>query len=395
MTGYQWTVSSGGTITWGAGTNQIQVVWTTSGAQSVSVIYTNPFGCGITNPAVLPVTVNPFPANAGVITGLSTVCAGTLGVAYSVPIIANTVTYVWTLPSGVTIASGAGTNNITVDFAANTLSGTISVVGNNLCGNGTPSAKLVTVNPLPAPSGEITGSTSVCSGETEVAYSVALIAGATSYNWTLPPGASIASGEGTNTITVDFGTESGEITVIGLNDCGIGTTSPALPVNVNPIPETPVITADGYLLTSSAASGNQWYHNGIAVTGATQQTYEVPADQPGYYWNNVTLLGCTSDTSNHIYIVGVGIPGNMNGKFSIFPVPNHGRFTASISWPYDALFNITVYNGFGVVIYQKTDIKICGTTEEQIELLSIPSGVYTIVFTGDGCSAFRKIVVSD
>ncbi|MEI7664169.1 MAG: GEVED domain-containing protein, partial [Bacteroidota bacterium] len=45
MTGYTWTVSAGGAITAGTGTNSITVTWNTSGAQTVSVNYANASGC--------------------------------------------------------------------------------------------------------------------------------------------------------------------------------------------------------------------------------------------------------------------------------------------------------------------------------------------------------------
>ncbi len=83
---------------------------------------------------------------AGVITGTATTCQGQTGVAYSVPAIANATGYIWTLPAGATIATGANTNSITVDFSMSAVSGTISVQGSNSCRNGTASPNfLVTV----------------------------------------------------------------------------------------------------------------------------------------------------------------------------------------------------------------------------------------------------------
>jgi uncharacterized repeat protein (TIGR01451 family) len=58
MTGYIWTVSAGGTITGGAGTNAISVTWNTVGAQTVSVNFTTPNGCTAPSPTIFPVTVN-------------------------------------------------------------------------------------------------------------------------------------------------------------------------------------------------------------------------------------------------------------------------------------------------------------------------------------------------
>jgi hypothetical protein len=151
MTGYTWAISPGGTINSGGGTNALTVSWTTAGAQWVSVNFTNPTGCTPASPTQFNVTVNSLPGAAGSITGTSTVCGGTTGVAYSVGTVPNAVAYVWTLPAGATIASGANTNSIIVDFAGNASSGNITAAGNNICGNGTVSPPFaVTVNPLPA-----------------------------------------------------------------------------------------------------------------------------------------------------------------------------------------------------------------------------------------------------
>ena len=53
---YNWTVSSGGLITSGIGTNQIAVTWNTTGTQTVSVSYTIGSGCG---PTIMNVIVYP------------------------------------------------------------------------------------------------------------------------------------------------------------------------------------------------------------------------------------------------------------------------------------------------------------------------------------------------
>lgn len=150
MTGYSWSVSAGGLITGGLGTNSIQIAWNNPGNQSVSVTYTNANGCSPASATVLTVTVNPLPGPAGTISGTSVVCSGTTGVSYTVAPITNAVTYVWTLPAGATITSGLWTNTILVDFASNAIAGDISVFGNNLCGDGASSPNFpVAVNPTP------------------------------------------------------------------------------------------------------------------------------------------------------------------------------------------------------------------------------------------------------
>ena len=81
--------------------------------------------------------------------------------------------------------------------------------------------------------GSVSGPSSVCENETGAAY--ALSTSFDSYSWSVPSGASITSGAGTNNITVDFGSSSGSVSVTGTNSCGSNTSS--LGVTVNPTPE--------------------------------------------------------------------------------------------------------------------------------------------------------------
>ena len=91
-----------------------------------------------------------LPANAVAITGNHTVCAGQTGISYTVAAISGATSYVWTLPSGAIIISGANTNSITVDFDLSALSGNITVAGINACGNGIVSPNyILTIAPLP------------------------------------------------------------------------------------------------------------------------------------------------------------------------------------------------------------------------------------------------------
>ena len=396
-TGYIWAISAGGSINSGQGTNQVQVTWNSGGAQTISVNYTNGNGCSAASATVLNVTVTTVPDAAGSITGTSSVCGGTQGVAYSCPPINGSTYTMWNLPAGASIASGAGTTSITVNYAANASSGDITVYGTNSCGNGPQSPPFhVTVTALPAAAGTITGYSAVCQGSNGLLYSVTPIANATSYTWTIPTGATIVSGGNTDSIMVDFGNSaiSGYVTVYGSNSCGNGAVSPSFQVTVNPIPPTPVITANGYVLTSSAAQGNQWYHNGNSIPGATGQTYTVPPAQGGWYWTMVDLQGCSSDTSNHIYIVGVGVGEEQGVNINIYPVPNDGNFTVSISGNSADPYTITVFSNLGVEIHQVKDVYVNGRTDQRVNLGSAASGIYTVIIRNGSNQWIRKVIVT-
>jgi hypothetical protein len=394
---YVWTVSAGGTITAGQGTFAINVTWTVAGSKIVTVNYTNPQGCPAPVPTVYNLFVDPLPNAAGAIIGTGTVCAGTNGVAYSTVPVMNATSYTWTLPAGATIASGAGTINITVNFGAAAVSGNITVAGTNNCGNGPASSFPVTVNPLPAAAGTITGPASVCAGATGVNYTVPAIASATSYVWTVPAGATITSGSTTNHIVVTFGNTagSGVITVKGTNTCGSGAVSPNFNVIINGIPAAPVVTAVGNVLTSSAPTGNQWYYGGTLIPGATSQSYTV-TNNTGYYWCVVTLNGCSSPISNKVWVEVVGTPElPASSSFTIYPVPNNGLFTASIRYPVDDTFSIIVYNQLGGKLFELRDVKtVGGIYDTQIDLRPIASGMYSVVFMNSEHKVVKKVLIN-
>jgi len=395
MTAYNWTISPGGTISYGSGTNALTVVWPTAGAQWVRVNFTNPSGCSPTSPTEFDVTVNAYPGAAGSITGTPEVCAGTNGIAYSVGTITNANAYVWTLPAGATIASGANTNAITVNYSSNASSGNITVYGNNVCGNGAASPPFaLTVDPLPANAGTITGPSSVCAGSIGIVYTVPSINGATGYHWTLPDAFTITNGANTNSITVTLlpNAVSGNITVLGTNSCGNGIVSPNFAVTVNPVPPAPVVTNDGDTLKSSAPTGNQWYYIGTLIPGATGQIYV--ATLAGMYWSIVTINGCSSPESNHKEIIIGGIDSHSSTSINVYPVPNDGQFTAAITTSSPQSFTISVYNSLGVKIYAEPNVEVNSSINKVIDLRPVPNGVYTLIFENSQNQIVKKTVVN-
>jgi hypothetical protein len=393
MTGYVWTVSEGGTITAGQGTYDAQVVWNTPGARFVTVNYIGLNGCSAQAPTVFDVSVNGLPGSAGTIAGSANVCFSAQGVAYTVPAITNAMSYIWTLPAGATIASGEGTNSITVNFAESAVSGDITVNGNSLCGNGAVSAPFhVTVVQIPAAAGTVTGVQTVCAGAMGVPYSVEPIANATGYFWSLPLGAFIASGENTANITVNFafGVNSGDVYVYGINSCGHGTASPSLSVAVNEVPATPVIQIQGNNLISDAPAGNQWYYEGVPIVGGTGQSVAIHFS--GWYWDQVTLNGCASDTSNNIYIPITGINEQNASGFVVYPVPNDGLFKLSMNSAATEPFSITISNNIGITVYTKENVTAKG--ELVIDLRPVSSGVYTMIIRNSENRIVKKIIVN-
>ncbi|MFZ4400903.1 MAG: hypothetical protein ACOYO1_12780, partial [Bacteroidales bacterium] len=301
-TSYAWTLPTGASGV--STTNSITVNYSSS-AISGNITVKGQNTCGDGSISSLAVTVNPLPIAAGTITGSTTVCQGQNSVIYTVPVISNATSYIWTLPTG---ASGTSTtNSITVNYSISASSGNITVKGNNSCGNGAVSSIAITVNPLVAAAGTITGTTTVCQGQSTVNYTVPAIANATSYIWTLPTGASGTST--TNSITVNYSLSaaSGNITVKGQNSCGDGSVS-SLAVTVNPLP----IAAGTITGTATVCQGQSSVNYTVpAITNATSYAWTLPTGASGVSTtNSITVNYSSSAISGNITVKGQNTCGD-------------------------------------------------------------------------------------
>jgi len=122
------------------------------------------------------------------------------------------------------------------------------------------------VSGLPSAAGPISGPSGVCKQGTE-SYSTTAIAGATSYLWSVPSGATIIGGQGTTSVNVTFGTSasSGIITVSGSNGVGNGAPS-QLSVTVNDVPEAPATPSGPSLVNLQNTSSSNFTTTGVAVS---------------------------------------------------------------------------------------------------------------------------------
>gem|GEM_PF-1703589 len=144
-TTYSWNFGSGATPATANTIGPHVITYNTSGLKTVSLTITD--GASDTETKINYVTVKDFPSIAGNISGAATVCEGQALVSYTVPAIANAITYSWAYSGiGATIHQGT-TNSILISFAPNATSGNLTVMGVNSCGTGTVSpAYAVTVN---------------------------------------------------------------------------------------------------------------------------------------------------------------------------------------------------------------------------------------------------------
>jgi hypothetical protein len=140
-----------------------------------------------------------------------------LVVNFNVAPVAGVTSYNWTLPPGSVLISGQGTNSISFTLPPAFVSGEICVNSSNGCASS--ATRCATIFGAPIRPATITGDNFACATDIK-AYSVPPSYGATSYNWTVPPGSTVSSGQGTPSASVTFGATSGYVRSVASNACG-------------------------------------------------------------------------------------------------------------------------------------------------------------------------------
>ncbi|MFN5370558.1 MAG: M4 family metallopeptidase, partial [Bacteroidia bacterium] len=271
-TSYTWTVPTGATIASGQGTNSITVNFSsTQAAGSICVTASN--ACVSTSALCRNLTIyTAKPGNPSVINGINIEnCAGSTR-TFSTPAVANASTYTWTIPANTTIVSGQGTNSIVLSFGAAFTSGTLSVNASNCIG--VSSNRSITLYSKPGTPSFISGPLNAVCGGSTVSYSCPAVTGAASYNWTVPTGWVINSGQGTTSVSITAPSSytSASISVAAVSACG---SSSNRTVTVRSVPAQPG-TISGP--STNLCGGGTFTYSVAAVTGATSYSWTVPAN---------------------------------------------------------------------------------------------------------------------
>ena len=335
-TTYTWTVPSGWTITSGANTNSIKVTTSTVGKNgTITVTAKNTSGsCSLTSGTVsLNVTVVATPATPGTISGYATQCPALTMQKYKVSAVNYATTYNWTVPTGWAITGGAGSDSILVTAGSAGHNGNISVTASNSCGVSSASTFSVVVNPSkPATPGSITGTAVVCPNSSGLIYSIAAVANATTYNWTLPSGWRITTGAGTNTITVKDSTTAvgGNIAVTAGNSCGVSS-STAFAVSMGIGAPTAIGTITGISLEYSNKSGQ--IYSTSAVANATSYLWTVPSGWVINAGQGTTQITVSTGTAGQNGLISVAASNSCGaGPSSNYSVAVNGTCTNPGYW---------------------------------------------------------------
>lgn len=374
-TSYIWTLPSG----W-SGTSTSSSISVTVGSTGGNITVAASNSCGTSGTQSTAVTVNAPPAQPGAITGNTNVCLGT-SETYSIASVANATSYTWTLPNG---WSGTSTST-SITATTGTGGGAVSVTALNGTCAGTAQTLNVSFTTAPATPGTISGPTAVCEGTTHIYY-VAAVAGANSYNWTIPAGWTGTSS--TDSITVVAGAASGALSVTAANSCGTSSAQ-NMTITVNPLPAQPTIAVAGGTLSSSASTGNQWNLNGNPITGATSQFYTPTA--AGFYTVTVTNANGCSMTSAVYNNTGIN-EAELSNLFTVFPNPAHDVINIAVNMD-RTIETATITNVLGKVVKVINAKNLKANTDNFVEVKELNSGIYFISMQTEGRVITKKIIV--
>lgn len=231
MVGYTWTISAGGNITAGAGTNSITVTWNTAGSRWVRVTYTSPFGCTPVTYTQFDVNVqNALPVSVSIAASVNPVCAGTAVTFTATPVNGGSApSYQWQVNG-----ANQGANSATYIYTPNNGDVIRCILTSNLaCALGNPATSnsiTVVVNPLLPVSVSITAFPyPMCPG-TPATFTATAVNGGSApfYQWKVN-----GVNQGTNNPVYTYTPISGQTVTCVL-------TSNALCATVNPATSNPI-----------------------------------------------------------------------------------------------------------------------------------------------------------
>ena len=231
--------------------------------------------------------------------------------------------------------------------------------------------------------GPINGPKNFCKPNAIVAYSIAPLPQAIAYQWRVPPGCSILSGDGTNSIAVNLGsTIDDSIWVYGINVCGTGDTSLIrirLLDHLGPKLVKYTFVGDSascegksskikamYSISEGDVTNFQWYKDNISIPGATDSILTFTS--AGRYGVELTTtFGCSYFMRDTILI--------------FYPVP-----VAAIKLPdgcvegdFTFTDNSIIPSGSVMNWIWKKDGAVFNTTKNAIA--NFPGGLYSIQLT--------------
>ncbi len=405
---YVWSVTGAGVVILsGQGTNTVQVSFPATHGQSVIGVYAS--NCvGITSRR--STTLTGIPTHSSPLTGPGYVCAGSTDIAYSISAaIGAGSSYEWSTTGDISVAGAQGSTSQTFNFGPSFTTGTISVSTSSSCGTFT---RTYTIRSTASQPGSIAGPSKNLCGQSGVTYSIAPVADATSYNWTVPAGVNITANTGLS-ITVDFTagfTGTGNICVSATNGCGNGiarcysvsalTAPPASPTGSASVCKS----ASGVvysILPVAGATGYLWSISGGAtiVPAGTSATVNFNSATSATAVITVNAVnGCGfSQPGKKVVAVNLGCRNADNmvsaADFSAYPNPTNGMITVNFQATKSAKYSVKVIDLLGNVMINNVVSATEGANMQELNLSNVAKGMYLLSIETEGTTAQTLRVV--
>lgn len=155
----------------------------------------------------------------------------------------------------------------------------------------------------------------------------------------------------------------------------------------------PTVSRTGNTLTSSSATGNQWFFNGSPIAGATSQNHV--ATQSGNYSVRVTdNFGCQmfSDDIN-VTLTAVEPVTPSSVELLVSPNPSNGIFTVRYKAERKDDLRMEVVNTLGQRVHNKAYSNFVGDFSEQVNMRGSAPGIYVIRLQHGNKTLTKKIVI--
>jgi hypothetical protein len=307
----------------------------------------------------------------------------------------NTPSYQWQVNG-----SNVGTNSTTYTTSSLPTGALVTCIMTssdpNIIGSPATSNAITTTVVQPVePTISINGTNTICAG-TAVTFTTSTSNSGSSpaYQWQVN-GTNVGSNSPVFVSSTLTNGAQVTVTLTSSANCASPTTVTSSPfaVTVNPAPPTPTVSNVAGVLTSSSATGNQWYLNGNIIAGATNQTYTPTTN--GVYTVKVTLNGCTSSASAGTTISGVGIEELDLFGLNIFPNPSQGSFNVSFNAVMNETYSIRIYDEAGRLVHNGTVAKQEGEYNYAVQLGKVADGMYNVSISTGKSEVNRKLVIKN
>ena len=184
---------------------------------------------------------------------------------------------------------------------------------------------------------------------------------------------------------------------VTVNDGTSSQSSGAVSLTVHPLPPIPVITLTGGSLTSSSATGNQWYLNDALIPGATDPVYTPSTSGIYYVIVSDPVSDCPSLPSNNINFLMTGIDqSGMEGLVSVYPNPFREKITISYMLEEAGAVKISLFDAFGKEVRVILDPERQSAGKHQAEMTAevLSNGVYIIKIQTPFYTISKKIILA-